>query len=232
MEFNREITEKYKSIKEKKNELENQYKAISNEEKELKDFIERCAVFDEAIVFSISQLLSYIEKRRFVPVVYKIYRESSIYPPMYTEDTYVGVAPQDNVEDFFKNESDNVDRFLELQFGYSLYQKSSNTTVSKYRYDTSGPSIGWYNYVDYERDEKKFITFNFLLRNYGLGDSKYATCSEYNFYAYDYVRDFITYIFNLQVENNGRILTYDEIHDALNKFLELEEDKIRIRTLK
>lgn len=38
-------------------------------------------------------------------------------------------------------------------------------------------------------------------------------------------KDFINYLFGLQVQNNGKHLTYDEMQVALNDFLSKEKDK-------
>ena len=44
---------------------------------------------------------------------------------------------------------------------------------------------------------------------------------------YPEVKDFIEYLFALQVQNNGVRLNYEEMQKALNDFLELEKDKPR-----
>ncbi len=50
---------------------------------------------------------------------------------------------------------------------------------------------------------------------------------------YDYVNEFIDYLFELQLINDGKHLTYEEMEVALNNFLELEKDnsKTKIKSL-
>ena len=101
--------------------------------------------------------------------------------------------------------------------------------ITEYKYDTAGWIINYYNFCDYERDDKNFITFDFLLNNFGIRNACQAIYSRYDFYDYPYVQNFIIYLFNLQVQNQGKTLTYDEMHKALNDFLALEETKTKTK---
>ena len=73
-----------------------------------------------------------------------------------------------------------------------------------------------------------YITFDKLLDKYDLFDD-YALDSTIlchtDFKNYEYVNEFIEYLFDLQVQNDGRQLTYEKMQKALNDFLELEKDK-------
>lgn len=228
MEFDKELIEAFNNIREEKKEIKKKLKTVSIKESELNYFINQCAIFDESIIFAISQLLTYKEGKRFMPIIYKKFRHCCCYPPMYSEDTFIGIAPDENITDFVMSKSDNIDRFLGLGLGYEIYHKSTGN-ITEYKYDTAGWIINYYNFCDYERDDKNFITFAFLLNNFGIRNACQTTYSRYDFYDYEYVQNFIIYLFNLQVQNKGRILTYDEIHKALNDFLALEENKTKTK---
>lgn len=228
MEFDKELTEKFNNIKEEKKEIKKKLQTVSIKESELNKFINQCAIFDKSIIFPILHLLTYKEGKRFMPIIYKKFRQCCCYPPMYCEDTFIGIAPDENITDFVMSKSNNIDRFLGLKLGYEIYHKSTGN-ITEYTYDTAGWIINYYNFCDYERDEKNFITFDFLLNNFGIKNACQAAYSRYDFYDYEYVQNFIIYLFNLQVQNQGKPLTYDEMHKALNDFLALEETKTKTK---
>ena len=70
------------------------------------------------------------------------------------------------------------------------------------------------------------MTFTSLLKKCNTTNvlSKCGVCS-CTFIDYPYINDFIKYLYILQVKNNGRHLTYEEMQEALNDFLELERNK-------
>ncbi len=229
MEFDEKITEKFDKIKSRKKALKEKLRTISIEEMKLNNFINRCAVFDGSIIFSIAQLLSYKEGKPYSPIIYKKYRKCSCYPPSYTEDTYIGMSTEENVINFIRTKSENINLFLALKLGYEMFQKSTGP-ITNFGYDTGGWIINYYNFCDYEKGDKRPITFGFILNNYDIRNSCPATYSRYNFEDYPYVQEFITYLFNLQAKNHGRTLKSDEIHQALNDFLALEEKKTKTKS--
>ena len=229
MEFDTEITEKLNSIRAEKDELNSRLHTVTTKEHDLQNFINQCAVFDGSIIFYISQLLSHKEGNAYAPIIYKKYRKCGCYPPSYAEDTYIGISTEENVINFIRTGSENVDIFLNLKLGYEIFQKSVGP-ITEFGYDTGGWIINYYNYCDYEKDDKKMITFGFILNNYGIRNSLPAVYSRYNFQDYPYVQDFIIHLFNLQVQNNGRTLKSGEIIQALNNFLDLEEEMSRNNT--
>ena len=81
---------------------------------------------------------------------------------------------------------------------------------------------------DLEVDEpyKKNITFKHLWQNYRVrGLDEITRLCNNDFSNYEYVNKFLEYLFDLQVQNNGKHLTYEEMQAALNKFSELERNK-------
>lgn len=86
-------------------------------------------------------------------------------------------------------------------------------------------------HTDKDLNRLEYMTFRSLRNKYDLfneynGNTIYGVpnISCYNdFVDYSYVYDFIEYLFDLQVQNNGKQLIYEEMQKALNDFLELEK---------
>ena len=228
MEFDKDLTERFNNLKNEKKELNKKMQIIGMKEYNLYNFINRCAIFDESIIFSISDLLSYKERERFMPIIYKKIRQCGCYPPRYSEDTFIGIAPDRNITEFIMSKSENIDRFLGLGLGYEIYQRSVGE-VTEYKYDDARWIIKDYNLCDYEKNDKRTISFGFLLNNFELKHSMPTSFSHYDFIDYPYVQDFIIYLFNLQVQRHGKRLTCEEMHKALNDFLVLEETKTKTK---
>ena len=228
MEFDKDLTERFNNLKEEKKELNGRLLVLSTKEHNLKNFINKCAIFDESIIFPISQLLSYKEKDKFMPIIYKRFIQCGIYPPTYSENTFIGIAPDRNITEFIMNKSENADRFIGLELGYEIYQRTVGN-VTKYRYDDAGWIMKDYNFSDYEKNDKRTITFGFLLKAFDISHSLPTSFSHYDFNDYPYVQDFIVYLFNLQVKHHGKRLTYDEMNKALNDFIVLEETKPKVK---
>ena len=229
MEFDEELTERFNNLKNEKKELNNKLLINSTKEYNLKHFINQCAIFDESIIFPISQLLSYKENNQFMPIIYKKIRQCGCYPPMYSEDIFIGIAPDRNITEFIMSKRENIDRFLGLGLGYEIYQRSVGE-VTKYVYDDAGWIIKDYTTSDYEKNDRRTITFSFLLNNFEIEHSAPTSCSHYDFIDYPYVQDFVVYLFNLQVKHHGKRLNYEEMQKALNDFLALKETKPKIKT--
>ena len=229
MEFDNDLTERFNNLKKVKRELTKELGIISMKERHLHQFINNCAAFNGAIIFIIAELMSHKEGRKITPIIYKRFREGGCYPPAYYDSTFVGIALEEDAISFAESKSENIDLFLAQKLGYELYQIAVGE-ITKYRYKVDWV-INNYNYSDYEKD-KRMITFGFLLNNYGIRNESTATYSRYDFRDYDYVQDFIIYLFNLQVKNHGKHLTYDDMQKALNDFLELEKNVPKTKTKK
>ena len=230
MDFDKEVTEKLNNIISEKKRLQKEFRSVVIKEETLRNYINRCAIFNESILFIIAALLSYKENEQFMPIIYKKIRDCSTYPPMYSEGNYIGIASNRNITEFIMSKSENIDRFLELGLGYEIYQKSASK-ITKYSHDDTRWIIKDYNFCDYEKDEnKRNITFGFILNHYEIRNSYPATYSHYDFKDYDYVQRFIVHLFNLQIKNSGRQLTYDQMFKALNEFIELEQNKAKPKT--
>ncbi len=217
MNKNHSIKEQLDKLVLEREELNKELENNKKRKIELCDLINRSAIFDETIVFLIAQLMSYKEKESYVPFTYKKY---SIFLGENIEEEYIGIAPIDNVPNFIKNNDSNLKDFFNSKQGYEIFKKKINIVdqVDKDKIEN------YYNFYDSENDRSR-IVFEFLLDDYNIKNS-YPTIispSMYSFEDFEYVRDYIFYLFELQFKNSGKQLNSDEMHKALNDFLELEE---------
>ena len=216
---NYKLKRELEDLKSRREYLKKELVDIDKKEEKLLDFVNRCAIFNETIIFYISQLLSYKHKKLFLPFTYKRYNGSS---SMDIETIYVGISSDENIINFMGSKSDNIDEFFKQKLGYELFLKS--TDIVEHDEKNKNGIINNYQYHDGKNDRNKII-FSFLLKNYGIKNSYPVTISLYNFEDYSYVQDYISYLFDLQVQNNGKQLSDDEMFNALNDFLELEKNK-------
>lgn len=103
-----------------------------------------------------------------------------------------------------------------------------NTKLLEDENDIKDASVREYNLDnDYS---KRLFTFEFLLREIDSSAYTYPVriCKS-NFNEYNYVQGYIRYIFDLQIQKNDYIkLSYDEMKNAINDYLELEKEKIKV----
>ena len=226
MNNNELMKDKMNELKSREIILKKELADIWKKRNELSSFINRCAIFDESVIYYITVLLSYKENKAFVPFIYKI-----IIPDFasYTKDIetlHVGIAEGVYLTRF-KGRYD-FGTLFQQEFGFKIFK--TDVRFIKYNADHSEA----YNREEYIRvyygnrevpEKSKKITFEFLLAEYGIENTYPVEVSHYNFEDYSYVQDYISYLFELQVQNDGRQLTYEEMQRALNDFLELEKDK-------
>ena len=223
MSFKNDLKEQLDKLMIERKNLHDQIENNRKNQVELCNLINKSAIFDETIIFNIAQLLSYKDERKpFVPFTYKRY---TIAFGENLEEIYIGIAPDNNIISFIRNGNDSINDFFKSNLGFEIFKKKADIVDLA---DKEG-IINFYNFYDGENDRSKII-FEFLLDDYNIKNS-YPTAaipvSLCNFEDYEYVRDYISYLFELQLKNNGRQLSNDEMHQALNDFLELGEEKVK-----
>ncbi len=223
MNFKNDLREQLDKLMIEREVLLDQLEKNKKNQIDLCNLINKSAIFDETIVFNIAQLLSYKDERKpFIPFTYK---RHTIFFGENLAETYIGIAPDENIIRFIRNGNDNINEFFKNNLGYEIFKKKEDVVDLS---DKDG-IINYYNFYDGENDRSK-IVFKFLLDDYNIKNS-YPTAvfpvSICNFENYEYVRNYIYYLFELQFKNNGRQLSNDEMHQALNDFLELEEEKVK-----
>ena len=139
---------------------------------------------------------------------------------------YIGIADTENIEEFKTNEkdwrNDGLDEFFQSKKGYEFIAKESEVVDGdKKNIDTI---VGYYDCKD-NRFNKEKVIFKFLLKEYNMENSYPVKSSKYDFDDYDYVQKYIKYLFDLQLQRDGKQLTLEEMNKALDDFLKLEETK-------
>ena len=213
---------KIDEIKKEKQQLDKKLRDINTEKELLCHSISKCSVFEETILFFIAKLLSEKEQKPFRVFKYKKYREVCVYPRMLDETTYIGIASEENI----KNYGNNLDRFFVKNLGYEIYEK--NWRIIEPNKDCYDKITGYYDLNDLQENIRS-ITFSFLLNKYDITNSFCGRYARTNFDEYPYVQDFIVYLFNLQIQKNGELLTYEEMSNAYEGFLALEKTKTKTR---
>ena len=138
------------------------------------------------------------------------------------EDLFVGIATDKNILEFINSKSDNLDDFFNSKRGYELFKKRSEVVE-----DPVQDRIIMLNIIyDTERDK---IVFDFLLDDYNIKNryNHLIASALYDFKDFEYVQNFIRYLFELQLRKNGNQLSPIEMDEALNDFMYSEEKKER-----
>lgn len=226
MERNVEIK---KELSELINEKEILLKKLDYNKKrltELCDVVNKSAIFDETIVMYIAQLISYKEDREtFLPF---IYQKKSMFFGINIGQPYVCIAPCDNIIEFMRNVDDNPDAFFQSKLGYRIFKKGTVAVEE----NTRDISVSYYSYNNNPKYREKII-FEFLLDDYNIKNIYPVSVfppSLCNFEDFDYVQDYIKYLFNLQIKNYGKQLSSDEMKKSLNDYLEIDKEKNRVLT--
>lgn len=71
--------------------------------------------------------------------------------------------------------------------------------------------------------EERKITFEFLKMKPQVNDESVRICDS-DFGNFDYLYVFIEYLYDLQVRNNGKQLSLEEMGNALDRFLKMDDD--------
>ena len=215
MNIDNDLKKSLDDITAEKRILQNQLEDLKKKQQKLYDFINKSAIFDESIVFLIAQLISFKEKEVYTPFKYKKYKFAL---KEYIEDIYIGIAPEKKVSELMKKEKvlRYIDPFFQEKLGYEIFQKDTNIVYNR----SNNDNVTYYQEIENDRKE---IAFNFLLNDYKISNSYPVATSLYNFEDYEYVQEFIRNLFNLQIQNNGKHLTYEEMFTVMNKFLEPEK---------
>ena len=185
-----------------------------------------CAVFDESLIQVISELLSIKEEESFVPFMYKRYTGIFTNGSCSVENDCIGIAKSEYLPMF--TQTDNKEKLFNQKYGYDMI--CVNTELLEDEKEVVDNSVREYNLDnDYS---KKVFTFEFLLDEIGSVSSAYPICiCKSNFDKYDYVQNYIRYIFDLQVQKSNMRLDYDEMKKAMNDYLQLEKNKKKTKRL-
>lgn len=207
---------------------------LEKKEKELWKILIRSTMFDKKIIWTISELMSRIEKEEYSPFRLEYKNKETLIE-------YIGVTECKNI-----TEMKNVESIDKLSNKYIIVADEAHY-IKKRHGDNYCYAVPIYDVLELsgsaKRDNKHHIfaksniLFKFILDGinaiYPFSDiAGYSTCE---FLEHKYVRDFIEYLFDLQVQNNGKQLSYDEMQVALNDFIvlknKLDKPKQKIKEL-
>ena len=175
----------------------------------LNEIIKASASFNISDITNVlAKLISFKEKKNYIPVIYS-----------------------NNNWDMIKFFAAIMEDFMFDNYRMYKYDSSRESFVSTM---IGGEQIGFIDIYHSINDagnlNKKIVFGRLLLGGFNIEcDPNYVTYR--NFSLYPYVNQFIDYLFELQLINDGKQLTYEEMVVALNKFLELEKDKPKTKKL-
>ena len=201
-----------------------QLEYIKKQKKEVFNKICESAIFDEYIIVLITKLMSLYENKDYKPFLYKEYQTVKYNPTTKIEDYYIGISSDENLNALINQNDYNLVEFFNNKQGFEIMYKKSNMKKSE---EERSQIVGSYHY-DEKSEINKPITFKFLLNCFDVKSHFSYIASVYDFEDFDYVQDFISYIFELQYMNNGKKLTYDELNSAFDNYLSLSQKKDKI----
>ena len=222
----KETMNRIKEMENRECELKEELISLENERTDMITRLNLCAVFDESLIQVISELLSIKEEENFVPFMYKSYTGIFTNGAYSVENDCIGIAKSEYLPMF--NQTDNKEKLFNQKYGYDMI--CVNTELLEDEKEVVDNSVREYNLDN--NYSKKVFTFEFLLDEIGSVSSAYPIriCKS-NFDEYDYVQNYIRYIFDLQVQKNNMRLDYDEMKKAMNDYLQLEKNKRKTKRL-
>ena len=171
------------------------------------------------IIRVLTRLIELKEKKKHYPIVTEEPFRSEIH----------GYFTGDKIQTFAIVQADNYDEaFAKLtDYTHSSLINSGNDNII---------IIGGILYNTYQRNvfnsDELNITFKSLIDKYTIdGEKDFSKCCKNTFDKHKYVNNFIEYLFDIQVQNNGKHLTYEEMQEALNNYLNLEKNKPKTKKL-
>ena len=171
------------------------------------------------IIRVLTRLIELKEKKKHYPIVTEEPVRSEIH----------GYFAGDKIQTFAIVQADNYDEaFAKLtDYTHSSLINSGNDNII---------IIGGILYNTYHRNvfnsDELNITFKSLIDKYTIdGEKDFSKCCENTFDKHKYENNFIEYLFDIQVQNNGKHLTYEEMQVALNNYLNLEKNKPKTKKL-
>jgi len=175
-----------------------------------------CAHFNnDAICKILADLASIYEDKNYVPVKFRTQPKQNY---KYCDDYYVIDASK---RDTYKELQDIDTLTYEDGFvvGSSLFNKSD---------EENNEHIIEMGFLIDRINNKLNLPYDYRIIQ-DINKIYYYIYSLTSFSGREYIKDFIIHLFDLQVENNGKQLTYEEMQVALNDFLELEKDKPKLK---
>ena len=228
------------------NIMANKYCDAKRNVEEIKQIIEKASTFNMNVIKFITELISIKENKLYtsfgiVRVIREPYRRKKLIDRQYKYKEYSCAFV--TLEEEFK-QLDNQEK-LKSYFEKAAFFSDITYLGHLYSYESvsSEKTDDYYDIYDFDMFDKtkNVIFYNVLDKKYDI--SHFNSHDDYmqvtnHFNWCEYVKNFIEYLFDLQVQNDGKQLTYEEMKKALNDFLELEKQKevkaskVKVRKIK
>ena len=221
MSLSSDINDELSLLRNLEEQAKNQLEFIKDQRIEKIDRICKSAMFDEYILVLITKLMSLYEKENYKTFLYKEYQTVKINPTTKMEDYYIGIASEDNLSSFMNQNDYDLADFFNNKQGFEIMYKKSDMKKTD---EEKSQIVGDYHY-DAESETNKLINFKFLLMEFNVHSKFSYLSSVYDFEDFDYVRNFIRFLFEKQYENYGKMLSVNEMNNAFDNYLSLSQKK-------
>ena len=135
------------------------------------------------------------------------------------DNNYVGITSNRNIEALEHGKS--LKEFLDTGEIYTIFLYNTDLSEDDTR---DIKYIGLYDCLN----DRKFISFKYLLDEYIQFSSYFPFSSCHcNFDNHEYVKDYIRFLCDRQIQNNGKRLTYDEMNSAIYEFLNMNKEDVK-----
>lgn len=111
---------------------------------------------------------------------------------------------------------------------FMAYSKYTNIDYGSYAYNLISVNTFidiYHSYKDEDDIDDEMVLFGRLLSKYNIKMSDSDRVNTNEFKNHEYINDFIDYLFELQLANGGKHLSYKELSEAMFNFLKLDESK-------
>lgn len=222
MEYSNELLQRINNLEVRRINVKQEVKDINTEDQEIKECIQKYSSFKEPILLAIAKLVTYKEGKAFIPYLYKRYNLVRPYPPTYYDTIFVGLAFEDDINDFLNSKSENIERLLGLKQGYEIYQQS-HSEIKSFQESDDNWIIKPYDLTQNNKENPR-ISFRFIPKHFDMILQSGVVYSHYDFEDFPYVQDFIIYLFNKQFENKEILKSNQEFNQALEEFISLDKN--------
>ena len=221
-----ELFDDFNKIEQKKEKLQREIKFLDKMKETRLEILEKSILFNGNVVIALANLMSKKEKEKYVPFIYNRILYLFVGDKYNVDNYYVGITKYDNIRTLEKG--DNIENLLESGCVYPMFLSE---------YDVSDETVVTDKFVSlyfpFSKPKNNIVTFKYLLDEYNISSFfPLVKIIDFNFENFEYIKDFIRYLIDLQIQNNGKKLTYDEMNSAIYEFLNMNTEKVKKITRK
>ena len=203
-----ELIKKVAQNKDETKKLTENLEELKKEKEELNDILVGGLTFKSmSITKVICYLLTIYENKLYLPI------SGVYYPKNGVAYDYMALVP---IDDFVALE--NKERY----FFKGFKAKYGNQLVIVDEKRDFSDNVG--------NNNIHRLTFKHLLDEYGVQDIYKRVCID-SFDDYPYIKEFISMVASMQIENNGKHLDKDELWMVMSDFINLQKDKPKTKEL-